>query len=166
MSAASSATPPAPPSLPIPRSMAITAASRPAPAWSRPTSLGCKSDRPGLAAIGRVLRTREVGTKISTETAYYLLSTRLSAERFGQVARGHGGIENGLHWVLDVTMNEDQARNRSDNGPENLALLRRLALNLAKLEPSKGSMKGKLKRAGWDDTFLAALLAQFANPQM
>jgi hypothetical protein len=63
-------------------------------------------------------------------------------------------------------MNEDQARNRKDNGPENLALLRRLALNLAKLEPSKGFMRGKLKRAGWDTTFLADLLAQFASPQM
>jgi hypothetical protein len=63
-------------------------------------------------------------------------------------------------------MNEDQTRNRKGHGPENLALLRRLALNLARLEPSKGSMKGKLKRAGWDNAFLAQLLAQFANPQM
>ena len=76
------------------------------------------------------------------------------------------GIENSLHWVLDVTMNEDQSRNRKDHSPENLTLLRRLALNLAKLEPSKGSMKGKLKQAGWDNAFLAKLLAQFAHPQM
>jgi len=62
--------------------------------------------------------------------------------------------------VLDVTMNEDQTRNRLDNGPQNLALLRRMALNLARLEGSKGSMKSKLKRAGWDTTFLAQLLAQ------
>jgi hypothetical protein len=68
--------------------------------------------------------------------------------------------------VLDVVMNEDRARNRKDRGPENLALLRRLALNLAKLEPSKGSMKGKLKRAGRDDRFLAQLLTGFAQPQM
>ncbi len=60
-------------------------------------------------------------------------------------------------------MNEDQTRNRKDNGPENLALLRRFALNLARLEPSKGSMKGKLKRAGWDNQFLAQLLTQFAK---
>ena len=65
-----------------------------------------------------------------------------------------------------MIMDEDQARNRKDNGPENLALLRRLALNLAKLEPSKGSMRGKLKRAGWDTAFLADLLAQFASSQM
>jgi predicted transposase YbfD/YdcC len=113
---------------------------------------------PGPAAIGKVVRTREV--------AHYLPSTPLRAERLAEVARAHWGIENGLHWVLDVTMNEDRARNRKDRGPENLALLRRLALNLAKLEPSKGSMKGKLKRAAWDNLFLTQLLAQFAQPQM
>ncbi len=92
---------------------------------------------PGLMAIGKVVRTREAGAKIGTETAYHLLSTPLSAERFGQVARAHWGVENGLHWVLDVTMNEDQARNRRDHGPSNIALLRRLALNLAKLKAQR-----------------------------
>jgi predicted transposase YbfD/YdcC len=121
---------------------------------------------PGLAAIGKVTRIREAGGKTTTETAYYLLSAPLSAERFHEVVRSHWGIENSLHWVLDVTMNEDQSRNRKDHSPENLALLRRLALNLAKLEPSKGSMKGKLKQAGWDNSFLAKLLTQFDHPQM
>ena len=133
-----------------------------------PTSLNSspyfKCDRP--AAIGKVVRTREVGSKTSIETAYYLLSTPLCAERFVQVARAHWGVENGLHWVLDVTMNEDRVRNCKDHGPENIALLRRLALNLAKLEGSKGSMKGKLKRAGWDDAFLTSLLSQFAKSHM
>lgn len=63
-------------------------------------------------------------------------------------------------------MNEDQARHCKDHGLENIALLRRLALNLAKLEGSKGSMKGKLKRAGWDNAFLTSLLAQFRNGHM
>jgi hypothetical protein len=63
-------------------------------------------------------------------------------------------------------MDEDRARNRKDHGLENLALLRRLALNLAKLEPSKGSMRGKLKRAAWDTTFLADLLANATPLQM
>lgn len=121
---------------------------------------------PGLAAIGKVVRSRETSTKTSTETAYYLLSTALSAERFGEVARAHWGVENGLHWVLDVTMSEDQARSRKDHAPQNLALLRRLALNLAKLEGSKGSMKAKLKRAGWDDAFLTRLLTQFDKTHM
>jgi predicted transposase YbfD/YdcC len=118
---------------------------------------------PGLAAIGQVVRIREIGTKATTEAAYYLLSTALSAERFGEVARAHWDIENGLHWVLDVSMNEDRARNRNDHGPENIALLRRLALNLAKLEGSKGSTKGKLKQAGWNDAFLTRLLASFGS---
>ncbi len=71
---------------------------------------------PGLAAIGRIVRTRELGTQTSTETAYYVLSTALSAKRFGEVARAHWGAENGLHWVLDVTMNEHQARTHKDHG--------------------------------------------------
>lgn len=100
------------------------------------------------------------------KTAYYLLSALLDAKRFHEVVRHHWGIENSLHWVLDVTMNEDQNRNRKDHSPEDLALLGRLALNLAKLEPSKGSMKRKLKQAGWDNAFLAKLLTQFAHPQM
>ena len=113
-----------------------------------------------------MIRTRETGAKSTTETSYYLLSTRLSAERFAQVARAHWGVENGLHWVLDVTMNEDQSRNRKDNGPQNLALLRRWALNTCKLEASKGSMKGKLKRAGWNDDFLARLITLAGKDQM
>ena len=121
---------------------------------------------PGLQAIGKVSASRETKGQTSRETRYFLLSRVFSPERFGEIVRAHWGIENGLHWVLDVTMNEDQLRNRKDHGPENLALLRRLALNVAKLEPSKGSMKGKLKRAGWDDAYLATLLAQAAQIQM
>ena len=121
---------------------------------------------PGLAAIGKMVRTREIQGKTTTQTSYYLLSTPLSAQRFTEVARAQWGIENGLHWVLDVTMNEDRKRNRKDHGPENIGLLRRLALNLAKLEGSKGSVKGKLKRARWNDEFLCQLLAQFAKCHM
>jgi predicted transposase YbfD/YdcC len=123
-------------------------------------------DWPGLAAIGKITRTREIGRETTTETAYYVLSTPLSAGRFGQVVRQLWGIENSLHWVLDVTMNEDQARHRKDHGPENLALLRRLALNVAQREPAKGSIKSKRKRAGWDNIYLTQLLAQFASPHM
>jgi predicted transposase YbfD/YdcC len=121
---------------------------------------------PGLNAIGKVTARRETADKTSLETRYFLLSQPFSPEHFAAIVRAHWGIENSLHWVLDVTLNEDQMRHRKDHGPENLALLRRLALNLAKLEPSKGSMKGKLKRAGWDNTFLAALLAQATKIQM
>jgi predicted transposase YbfD/YdcC len=122
---------------------------------------------PGLRAIGKIAARREVvGGKTTVETRYYLLSTALSPDRFNQVVRMHWDIENGLHGVLDVVLDEDGARTRKDHGPENLALLRRLALNLAKLEPSQGSIRGKLKRAGWDDEFLTRLLAQFAHSLM
>lgn len=135
--------------------MAGSRSARPAPA---PRSTGC-GITPGLVAVGRVTHRREINGLTSQETAYYLLSTPLPAAQFGEVVRAHWGVENSLHRVLDVTMNEDQSRNRKDHGPRNLALLRRWALNACKLEGSKGSIKGKLKRAGWNDEFLACLLA-------
>src|SRR5260370_40773528 len=95
------------------------------------------------------------------ETAYYLLSRAMTAERFNAVARSHWGIENRLHWRLDVIMNEDQDRNRMDNSPYNLAILRHMAMNVMRKEGSQGSLRGKFKRAGWDDTFLRQLLAAF-----
>jgi predicted transposase YbfD/YdcC len=116
---------------------------------------------PGLAAIGKIVRTRECKTKITTETAYYLLSAQLPAERFGTVVRSHWGVENPLHWRLDVIMNEDQMRNRLGNGPHNLAVLRHMVINLIQKDTSKGSLRGKLKRAGWQDSYLAKLLALF-----
>jgi predicted transposase YbfD/YdcC len=115
---------------------------------------------PGLKAIGKIVRTRETGSKITTETAYYLLSTEMTAERFGDVARAHWAVENSLHWMLDVTMNEDQTRNRLDNGPNNLAVLRHMALNILNSQKSKISTRRKIKRAGWNNAFLADLIAQ------
>jgi predicted transposase YbfD/YdcC len=116
---------------------------------------------PGLKAIGKIDRMRQTRTKTTTETAYDLLSTPMSAERFGQTVRAHWAVENSLHWVLDVTMNEDQARNRLDNGPNNLAVLRHMAINILNANKSKISNRRKIKRAGWNNDFLAALLARF-----
>ena len=121
---------------------------------------------PGLAAVGKITARRQIGDHITLESRYYLMSQAFSPERFNSIAREHWGIENRLHWVLDVVFNEDQSRNRKDHCPDNLALLRKLALNLARLEPSKGSMRGKLKRAGWDNDYLALLLSQFTTIQM
>ena len=110
---------------------------------------------PGLAAVGKVVaECRPKDGKASVETRYYMTSAQLSVERFARAVRSHWAIENSLHWVLDVTMNEDGQRNRRDNGPSNLALLRRLALNIARVQPDKDSMRGKLKRAGWNTDFL------------
>lgn len=85
---------------------------------------------PGLAAIGKVTRIREMAAKTTSETAYYLLSSALSPERFNEVVRSHWGVENQLHWRLDVVMNEDQDRSRMGHAPENLAVLRHMALNI------------------------------------
>jgi len=117
---------------------------------------------PGLAAIGKVVRIRETTAKTTTETAYYVLSTALSGERFNEVVRSHWGIENQLHWRLDVVMNEDQDRSRLGNSPNNFAVLRHMALNVMQKEnATKGSLRGKFKRAGWDDAYLTKLLALF-----
>jgi predicted transposase YbfD/YdcC len=95
------------------------------------------------------------------ETAYYLLSAALTPERFNEVVRQHRGVENRLHWRLDVVMNEDQDRTRLGNGPHNLAVLRHMVLNAMQKAASKGSLRGKFKRAGWDDAFLSKLLEMF-----
>jgi predicted transposase YbfD/YdcC len=116
---------------------------------------------PALKAIGKVMRVRETADKTTTETAYYLLSRFLSPERLNQVVRQHWSIENSLHWRLDVVMNEDQDRTRMGHGPHNLAVLRHMAINAMQKEGSKGSLRGKFKRAGWDDGYLYRLLELF-----
>jgi predicted transposase YbfD/YdcC len=116
---------------------------------------------PGLLCIGKVTRTRETRKGTTVEAAYYLLSRRMTAKRFNEVVRSHWGVENRLHWRLDVIMNEDQDRNRMDNSPYNHAILRHMAMNVMQKEKSKGSLRGKFKRAGWDDAYLRQLLAAF-----
>lgn len=92
---------------------------------------------------------------------YYLLSCELTPERFNEIVRQHWSIENRLHWRLDVVMNEDQDRTRAGNGAPNLAVLRRMVINAMQKEGSKGSLRGKFKRAGWTDQFLFRLLEMF-----
>jgi predicted transposase YbfD/YdcC len=119
---------------------------------------------PGLRALGRVIRMRQTtakgGAQKTTETAYYMLSAPLTSERLGHVVRSHWGVENRLHWILNVVMNEDQVRSRRDNSPYNLAILRHMALNLMHKDPSKVSLRGKFNLAAWRDDFLIKLLAQ------
>jgi predicted transposase YbfD/YdcC len=116
---------------------------------------------PGLKAIGAVRRTREFkrakAGPATTETAYYLLSEPITPERLNQTARDHWGVENRLHWVLDVEMNDDQARNRRDNGPKNLSILKHMALNALNTEPSKLPLRRKMKKADRHDAFLRSL---------
>jgi predicted transposase YbfD/YdcC len=112
---------------------------------------------PGLQAFG-LIRSKRGADK--TVERYYLLSRHYRPAQLLQIVRAHWGIENRLHWTLDVVLDEDRARNRKDNAPANLAVLRRLALNIARAEPDpKTSLRGKLKRAGWDERFMFDMLA-------
>ena len=113
----------------------------------------------GLQTIGMVEATREINGKISTERRYYISSLPLDIERFARAVRGHWGIENSLHWVLDVHFGEDQSRTRSGYAAENLATLRRLALNLLKSDKTKKrGIRGKQNNASWDHAYLLRLL--------
>jgi len=121
----------------------------------------CGIDFPGIAAVARVETHRQ--TENEAEPAivrWFLLSTVLPPGRMLEIARTHWTIENQLHWVLDVDLAEDAARSRKEHAPQNLALIRKLALNLLSQHPEKGSIKGKIKRAAWNDDFLFSLLAQ------
>jgi predicted transposase YbfD/YdcC len=111
-----------------------------------------------LRTIAMVERRRIVGETESLERHYYITSLAPQARPLAEAVRGHWGIENRLHWVLDVTFGEDTSRVRKAYAPENLGLLRRIALNVLRQEPSKGSLKGKRKRAGWDNAYLATVL--------
>jgi len=117
-------------------------------------------DFPGLKAVASVESMRRDVTGAETRhTRHILLSTSLSAERVLSVVRAHWSIENQLHWLLDVVLNEDAARNRKDNGPQNIATLRKIALNILRTHPDNASIRRKIKKAGWDDTFLTSLLS-------
>jgi predicted transposase YbfD/YdcC len=113
---------------------------------------------PGLASVVRIEAQRELDGKVSLTTRYYLSSLKLDAEEALAVVRGHWGIENEVHWVLDVAFAEDASRARSGEAPVNLAVLRRLALNLLRQEPSKAGFKRKRFRAALDDAYLLKVL--------
>ena len=95
----------------------------------------------------------------ASEVRYYLSSLKPSVKRFARAVRSHWSIENSLHWVLDVTFDEDQSRSRNRRLAENLAALRRIAVSLLKQHPAKQSIKGKQRSAGWNNSFLAEVLA-------
>lgn len=114
----------------------------------------------GLLSLVMVVRvvTCETTGVVSREVSYFISSLRPKARRIGQAIRGHWSIENGLHWVLDVVFREDARRLYDRTAAENVAFLNRLALSLLRGDPSKGSLKVKRKRAGWDIQYLAQLL--------
>ena len=113
----------------------------------------------GLARIVRVQSSRCLRDTQSVETRYFI-SSLSSVTAIAKSIRCHWNIENKLHWVMDMDFGEDSCRARTDHGPENLALLRQIAHNLIKQEPSGSvSVRRKINKAGWDNDFLARIVA-------
>lgn len=115
---------------------------------------------PGLRSIAQVTATRRVGEQEPTTTVRYSLSSLPGdARQIARTVRSHWGIENSLHWVLDVAFREDDNRARTGHSAENLALIRKLALNLLRLEPTRTrGIKASRPRAGWDTAYLLCVL--------
>jgi predicted transposase YbfD/YdcC len=127
----------------------------------RDTTLAAEFDFPGIAAVARITSRRRVhnGRAEPPLVRYFLLSRYFPARRLLCIQRSHWTVENQLHWVLDVVLDEDSSRTRKDHAPENLAILRGFALNILRSHPSTTPVRRKIKRAGWDNAFLAELLA-------
>jgi predicted transposase YbfD/YdcC len=110
-----------------------------------------------LTSIGQAINITVRDGKEVSDVRYFILSLPPQVKRFAAAVRGHWGIENCLHWTLDMTFREDESRIRKDHGPENFATIRRAALGLLKQDKSKGSVKKKRKRAGWNNDALLTI---------
>jgi predicted transposase YbfD/YdcC len=129
--------------------------------WTTDTisCLSTKDQWPGLQSVGMVETDRTLAGETTRERRFYILSFPSNARTFGHAVRSHWGIENSVHWILDVTFREDDSRIRMGHGPENFAVLRHIALNLLHDERSfKGSIKTKRLKCGWNDEYLAKVL--------
>jgi predicted transposase YbfD/YdcC len=126
-----------------------------------PESLRQASDEwAGLQSVGQVISITQRDGKEVSDVRYYISSLPVRVKKFASAVRGHWGIENSLHWVLDVTFDEDRSRIRKDHGPENFALLRRIATSVIKQDTSTNqSVKRARKRAGWNNDNLLKVLA-------
>ena len=107
---------------------------------------------PALAMIGMIERITEGRGETERTRHYYLCSAKLDAATFGRAVRAHRGIENHLHWVLDVVFHDDLSRSRSGNGPQNMAIVKHMAMNLLRATKPTASLKVRRKKAGWNTT--------------
>jgi len=113
---------------------------------------------PGLRSVIVVETTREWRGKTERETRLYISSLELAAEVVAQMVRDHWAVENNLHWVMDMVFRDDECRVRKDHAPQNFATIKHAALNFLKRAPGKDSIRGKRKRAGWEDDFLYSIV--------
>lgn len=121
--------------------------------------LADRSEWEGLRSVGVVEGQRWISGVVTVQRRYYLTSLPADAATFARAVRGHWGVENQLHWVLDVCLNEDQSRVRTGHAAQNLAALRKLALNLLRQDNQlRRGIRGKQKNAGWDHRYLLSLL--------
>jgi len=123
--------------------------------------LGAKASWSHLRSVGMVEARREIGETVQIATRYFLTSLPAQAVRFAQAVRQHWGVENSLHWVLDVSFQEDACRIRKEKGAQTFAVLRHIAINLLRREPHhKRGIKARRKRAGWDRDYLVQVLTR------
>jgi predicted transposase YbfD/YdcC len=118
-----------------------------------------RHDWPGLQGVAMVESSREIEGKVTQETRFYITSLALLANVIGPIIRDHWAIENGLHWIMDMVFRDDECRVRTENAPANFTTLKHMANNLIRKAPGKDSQRLKRKTAGWDDDFLASLIA-------
>lgn len=118
-----------------------------------------------LRVVGMYTTEVEHGGQYHSEAHYFIGSRVMSAQAYGEVLRAHWGIENQLHWQLDVVFREDDNRVQRRHGAENLALVRRLALGLLQQHPAKMSLPCKRLAAACDTTFLEEILADTDKPE-
>lgn len=127
----------------------------------RDTSVAVENRFPGVVALARIISRRQPrgGRAAKPVVRYFLLSKYIAPRQLLHTVRSHWSIENRLHWILDVLFAEDANRTRKDHGPENIAILRGLALNIVRCHPARIPMSHKIKRAAWEDGFLLEVLA-------
>ena len=118
---------------------------------------------PGLNAIVMVESTRETGSKIETETRFYITSLKDTADLIAAAVRSHWAIENSLHWVMDMVFRDDDCRVREGNAAANFVTLKHMAHNLARRAPGKMSIRARRKAAAWDDEYLLTRLRGFGQ---
>ena len=143
------------------RSTAITAASKPEPIPRSTMSIGCKNAMTGrdCKASSWSRANAKSMARSTQETRFYITSLVLLANVIGPMIRDHWAVENSLHWIMDMVFRDDECRVRTEHAPANFTTLKHMAQNLIKKAPGKDSQRLKRKTAGWDDDFLASLVA-------